>query len=145
MKRPTWTITWVDEMSVGIPEIDEDHKRFISLIHELNQSITERMEPAEIKKRLQFIVDDAERHFAQEEKLFKEWRYPATDAHANIHTQLLKALKAIADNFIPYGHDSAWVDAGLRVKSLLINHILIEDMKYADFYQNSREVVAAEK
>ncbi len=46
-------------MSVGIPEIDEDHKRFISLIDELNLSITERMKATEIKKRLQHVIEDA--------------------------------------------------------------------------------------
>jgi hemerythrin len=50
-------------MSVGIPEIDEDHKHFIFLINELNRSIVDRKDPAEIKKRLQIIVEDAERHF----------------------------------------------------------------------------------
>jgi hypothetical protein len=30
-KRPTWTMTWNDGMSVGIPEIDEEHKQFIRL------------------------------------------------------------------------------------------------------------------
>jgi len=127
-------------MSVGIPEIDEDHKQFILLINELNRSITDRMDPEEIKKRLQFIVEDAERHFSQEERLFKEWQYPDTDNHARIHAQALKALKAIMESFIPYGHDSGWIDAGLKIKGILINHILTEDMKYAEFYRNSRDV-----
>jgi hemerythrin-like metal-binding protein len=140
MKRPTWTISWNDGMSVGIPEIDEDHKRFILLINELNRSITDRKEPAEIKERLQFIIDDAEQHFAHEEMLFKEWRYPDIDRHASQHAQALKELKEIKVNFIPYGLDSAWIDAGLKIKGILINHIIKEDMKYAEFYRNSREV-----
>ena len=144
MKRPTWTITWVDEMSVGITEIDEDHKRFISLIHEFNRSITDRMTPSEIKNRLQIIVDDAERHFKLEEKLFKEWKYPDTVAHSNTHAKVLNELKVIMDEFVPYGHDSSWVDAGLRVKTILINHILLEDMMYARFYQKSRSAAVAQ-
>jgi hemerythrin-like metal-binding protein len=137
MKRPTWTIAWNDAMSVGIAEIDEDHKQFIVLIHEFNRAITNRMDPIEIRKRLQFIVDDAARHFSQEERLFKEWRYPDADTHANMHAQALQSLQAIMDEFVPYGLDSSWVDAGLRIKTILINHILEEDMKYADFYRNS--------
>ena len=32
MKKPKWDFEWDNGMSVGIPEIDEDHKRFISLM-----------------------------------------------------------------------------------------------------------------
>jgi len=138
MRKPTWTITWNDGMSVGIPEIDEDHKHFISQIHEFNKSITGRMDPAEIKNRLQLIVDDAKRHFEREERLFKERLYPDTDSHARLHAHELKTLQSIMQDFIPYGADSGWVDAGLRIKDILIQHILT-DMKYANFYRNSHD------
>ena len=144
MKRPTWTITWNDEMCVGIHEVDEDHKHFIFLIHEFNRSITERMGPAEIKKRLQLIVDNAERHFEHEEKLFKEWQYPDTDAHAILHSHELKTLKAIEKDFMPYSNDSGWINEGLKIKAILTNHIK-SDMKYAVFYRNSRDPGSAEK
>jgi hemerythrin-like metal-binding protein len=137
MKRPTWKLTWNDEMSVGIPEIDEDHKQFIFLINDLNRSMTEGMRPEEIKDNLQLILDDAERHFGHEEKLFKEWQYPDADVHAKIHAQALKALQTIKEKFIPYGFDSGWLDAGLMIKRILVDHILTEDMKYADYYRNS--------
>ena len=137
MKKPTWKIEWNEGMSVGIPEIDADHKQFMFLINELNRSITEGMQPAEIKGRLQLIVDDAGRHFKQEEELFMEWRYPGAADHAHIHTQALKALQDIQDKFIPYGSDSEWVDAGLMIKSILLSHILTEDMKYAGFHRDS--------
>jgi len=140
MKRPTWTIRWEAEMSVGIPEIDEDHKQFFVTINLLNRSIIDRMEPAEIKKRMQLIIDDAERHFSQEERMFKEWNYPDIEGHTAMHDQTLKALYEVNDKFIPYGFDSAWVDAGLRVKSILVEHILNEDLKYATFYRNSLNV-----
>ena len=141
MKRPTWQITWNDEMSVGIREIDEDHKQFLLLINELNRSITDRKDPADIKEKLQLIIDDAERHFTHEERLFNEWQYPDIDGHASAHAQALKALQT----FMPYGHDSGWINAGLKIKTIPIDHILKEDMKYADFYRNSRNTTPPEK
>ncbi len=138
MKRPTWNLEWNDGMSVGIPDIDEDHKRFILLINGLNRSMMDRMTPVEIKKRLQQIVDDAAQHFDKEEKLFKEWRYPDVDNHASMHAQTLKTLQTIMADFIPYGADSGWIDAGLKIKNILTNHIQT-DMKYADFYRSSRD------
>ncbi len=137
MKRPTLRLAWKDEMSVGTPEIDEDHKRFIILINDLNRSMTEGLESGEIKNKLQLILDDTERHFAHEEKLFKEWKYPDADIHAKIHAQALKALQTIKDKFIPYGQDSGWLEAGMMIKGILVDHILTEDMKYADYFRNS--------
>jgi len=145
MKRPTWIIVWNDEMSVGIPEIDADHKHFFALIHDLNRAITEHKAPEEIRGGLQVIIDDAERHFSQEERLFEEWQYPDTGKHAGSHANALEALRVIMKNFIPYGHDSSWIDAGLRIKDILLYHILNEDMKYADFYRNSRASAPAEE
>ena len=145
MRRPTITFTWTEEMSVGIPAVDEDHQRFILLINDLNRAITERMSPSEIKHRLQLIVDDTERHFAQEEKLFKSWNYPDTGTHENIHKQVLSTLKTINKNFIPYGSNSEWMDVGVQVKKMLVDHILKEDMKYAEYYHNSLKQLAGEK
>jgi hemerythrin-like metal-binding protein len=141
MRSPTLQITWSDSMSVGIPEIDEDHKQFIVLINELNRSITDRMSPEEIIKRLEFLIDDTARHFDQEERLFFEWQYPDISGHAGIHANVLKTLNVMKQQFMPYGHDSGWVDAGIKIKKILIDHILKEDMKYADFYHNHRGTV----
>lgn len=137
MTKQKWMITWHDEMSVGIPEIDEDHKKFIRLVNELNQAIAGRMDSTEIKQRLQLIVEDATRHFDHEEKLFKEWQYPDAAGHANIHNQVIAALQDIQEKFISYGLDNEWIEVGLRIKDALVNHILIEDIKYADFYRKS--------
>lgn len=121
-------------MSVGIPEIDEDHKRFILLINELNRSITERMKATEIKKRLQDVIEDANQHFEQEEIFFRERQYPNAEGHAISHNIVKNTLKRIQDSFMPYGLDAEWVDAALVIKQILVNHILTEDMQYADFF-----------
>ena len=116
MRQPTWTIKWTDEMSVVIPDIDEDHKHFIILIHDLNRTIADRKDSAEIKRILQLIIEDAERHFAKEEKLFQEWNYPDLSLHAASHAQTLNALQGAKENCVPYGYDSSWIDAGLKIK-----------------------------
>lgn len=131
-------------MSVGIPEVDEDHRHFIVLINDLNHSIANRMEPGEIKNRLQLIIDDAELHFSREEKLFFEWNYPDTASHANIHAQVLKKLQDLKQHFKPYSNDSGWMDAGMQIKYLLIDHILKEDMKYAEYFQNTHGAITKE-
>ena len=126
MKKLKWDFEWNEGISVGIPEIDEDHKRFISLVDELNRSITDRMKAVEIKKRLQIFVKDAERHFAQEEKIFREWQYPDFEKNARSHNQVLNLLESIQDSFMPYGLEAEWIEAARVIKSILISPFILK-------------------
>ena len=139
MKKPGCNLEWNEGMSVGIPEINADHQRFILLINELNRSITERMKAAEIHKRLQLVIDDTERHFEQEEKFFQEWRYPNAKVHASSHKLVLKILKNIQNSFIPYGLEAEWLDVALKIKNILLSHIIAEDMQCKFFQLNKFE------
>ncbi|VVC84391.1 hemerythrin family protein [Sideroxydans sp. CL21] len=136
MKKPKWNLEWDDGMSVGIPEIDEDHKRFISLIDELNLAITERMRAAEINRRLLHVIEDTNQHFEREEHFFRERQYPNAEGHARSHNNVRNTLKKIQDSFMPYGLEAEWLDAALMIKQILINHILDEDMQYANYFKS---------
>jgi hemerythrin-like metal-binding protein len=136
MKNQKWNLEWNDGMSVGIPEIDADHKRFISLVDELNLSITERMNASEINKRLQHVIKDANRHFEQEEKLFHERQYPNAEGHLRSHNNIRNMLKKVQDSFLPYGLEAEWLDAAQVIKQMLISHLLTEDMQYAGYFES---------
>lgn len=144
MAGKSWDLTWDEGMSVGIPDIDEDHKRFIALIDGFNKSVAERMEINEIQKRMQDILDDAVQHFALEQGLFDQWHYPEAERHARVHAQLLQVLQDIKSS-ISSGYDAEWVEAGFGIKDALITHFQTEDMKYAEFYRNSSAAPAAEE
>jgi len=137
MSLPTdpspWRLEWNEGLSVHIPEIDAEHRQFICLINELNEAIGGRMTVQEIKKRMQAVQDDAVKHFAHEEALFREWGYPEADEHAMRHAEVLRALRQIMRHFERGGVDYEWIDAGLKVKEALIGHLLNEDMKYRDY------------
>jgi len=145
MEARIWKIEWIDAMSVGIPEIDEDEKRFIALVDAFNRSVVDRMDISEIRNRLQYIVDDAEQHFSNEEKLLNGRRYPNLGEHAIKHTELKNLVRYILEDSISYGTDMEWINAGLTIKDALIKHILIEDHKYAEYYRNSRSAGTAGK
>ncbi|HLY96150.1 MAG: bacteriohemerythrin [Sideroxydans sp.] len=137
MSSPTdsslWRLEWNEGLSVGIPEIDVEHRRFIDLVNYLNEAIVARMDVQVIRRCMQAILDDAVVHFAHEEALFKEWGYPAAGAHAERHAQMILALHEIMGCFKHGGTELEWIQAGLQVKQALIEHLLNEDMKYRDY------------
>ena len=141
MEPRIWSFEWTDAMSVGIPEIDEDHKRCIALVDAFDEPIAERAAIPEVQNRLQHLLDDAVQHFAQEARLFTEWHYPGADHHAHMHAQLVAELRHF-NSTITDDYEAEWVEVGLKIKEALINHIHTEDMKYAEFYRNSRDAPA---
>jgi hemerythrin-like metal-binding protein len=130
----TWRLEWYGELSVCIPEIDAEHKRFIDLINDLNEAIVARMDVEVIKRCMQALMDDAAAHFAHEQRLFAEWGYPAAAEHAEKHAQMTQALHEIMERFKRGGTEFEWIEAGLEVKQALISHLVNEDMKYRDYY-----------
>lgn len=138
---PIWRLDWDENLSVCIPEIDSEHRRFIRLVNDLNEAIVDRMGCTEIKKRMQRILDDATEHFAHEEALFRKWQYPNADEHAMKHRAVTGALHDIMGQFTRDSSEYEWVAAGLKVKDALIEHLLREDMKYRDYCCLNRESV----
>lgn len=130
-----WRLDWDESMSVGIAAIDAQHRHFIALVNELNKSILWRMPLPDIRAAMNAIYNDAKHHFSSEELLFKERHYPDTSAHAQIHAQILQVLRDICNRF-SVGESSEYelIDAGLKIKHTLVEHLLTEDMKYRDFF-----------
>jgi hemerythrin-like metal-binding protein len=133
-----WRLEWNDGLSVHIPEIDAEHRHFILLVNELNEALIGRMAVSEIRKRMQALMDDAAAHFAHEQRLFAEWGYPAAGEHADKHAVIMQALEGIMGRFESGGMDYEWVEAGLKIKKILVAHLLHDDMKYRDFYLAGR-------
>ncbi len=136
---PIWRLDWDESLSMYIPEIDADHQRFILLVNALNEAIVARMSMEEIKKRMRALQDDAVAHFAHEESLFREWGYPQADEHACLHAEIIQNLQHIMDIFSDSPMPYECIAAGLKVKEVLITHLLTEDTKYRDFYLASRK------
>jgi len=130
-----WRLEWTEDLSVFNPEIDAEHRHFIRLVNELNEAIACRMDVAVIKKCMQSILDDAAAHFDHEEALFRECGYPEADEHARIHAQITSALHETLGVFEQGTTEYACIEAGLKVKKTLIDHLLTEDMKYRDYFK----------
>jgi hemerythrin len=140
-----WRLEWQPELSVHIPEIDAEHKHFIELINALNEAISERMSLSEVRKRMQDVLDDAVAHFEHEEALFIEWGYPDAEQHAREHAAAASVFSEIKRRIECKEMEDEWAEAGLRVRQLLVAHLLNEDMKYRDFWLAQRSGQTAAK
>lgn len=133
MGKTEWEIAWSDVLSVGVPEMDDEHRQFISRVNGLNQAIIESADKATVEYLMSLMLLEAKHHFGHEQELLSCWQYPEAAAHSAKHAELTlqfeRALEAIAGTDLSF----VWALKGLHVKQLLVEHLLREDIKYRDF------------
>lgn len=69
-------IKWTENLSVGVKELDNEHKKLIDLLNQLYTGMKNREENKVIKSILDDLVNYTLSHFAHEEKYFKQYNYP---------------------------------------------------------------------
>jgi hemerythrin len=86
-------IEWDETFSVGVDEIDRQHKEFIRIINRL-QWLEERRSPQEqLIGMAQELWRYAEFHFCSEENLMRLFQYPDQEDQEEEHKRLVKTLK----------------------------------------------------
>lgn len=127
-----------EDLSVGIPGMDEEHQRFFRLVEELDAAIAAHRSPHDIERCLQVIVQETRAHFDHENRQFAELGFPHADrhiaAHARIGSQLWDALRTC------YATEPAddWAKKGLVIKQMLLDHLQLDDLKYREFLRQRR-------
>jgi len=91
-------IEWKKEFSVGVAEVDHERQELISLINELHDVIQANGGRDQVLESLGEIFAQISSHFALEEKMMRESRYPALAEHKEDHETLLDELRDIMDD-----------------------------------------------
>lgn len=126
-------IDWSDkDFSVGIVEIDDQHKQLVNLINELHSSMMARKAKEILGEVIDELIEYTAYHFSTEEKYFDQYGYEETDAHKKIHkdfvNEVLKFQKDVQSNKL-------FVSSKILnfLKNWLLNHIKVTDKKYMAF------------
>ncbi len=128
-------INWKNEFSVGVKEMDEQHKKLLGMINRLIEEQHTLTDPRTIADLLTEMTDYAQVHFRAEEFLMAEYGYEQISAQEKQH-------QAFIDKTISFYSAS---DIGPNVLSValldylgtwLVGHILQEDMKYKNFFKS---------
>ena len=120
---------WSDYLSVGIPEIDEQHKILVSLINRLYEEvIVNNADRDIIEEVLSDLIDYTIVHFSFEEKLYHTLGYSELEAHREYHIDLKDQLLTIQRK--AKENESVVNNELLRfLKKWLQHHIAVEDKK----------------
>lgn len=133
MEKSEWEIAWNEFLSVGVPEMDEEHRQFIARVNALNKAIVDTEEKVTVARALDLMLTEAAQHFEHEEALMVEREFPGAAAHAATHAALIAQIERAAKEFAQSDISFVWALKGLQLKQLLVEHMLKEDMKFRDF------------
>ena len=122
-------IEWQDSYSVGIDEMDADHKRLIDII--------KRIDEAEKSGRsVQWVLEElrnyAEYHFRAEEERMIAADYPGIDEQKQEHKAFVEWLASVERtyNLTPEAHFYIAETVNDYLSDWLTHHILLIDMQY---------------
>ena len=121
---------WDEKFSVGVPSIDAQHKKLISLTDRLHEAMKSGKGNDALAEVLDSLIDYTVTHFAYEEKLMSANAYPGYLAHKVIHDNLTAKAKSIRDSWRE-GKPMVTVDLMNFLKTWLTDHIHGEDKKYS--------------
>jgi hemerythrin len=127
---------WSNEYSVGIAEIDEQHKTLFTLIDRLHQAIMHREGSKVCGGILNELVDYTRIHFSLEQTLMRIGGYPDYEEHCGLHKALVDEVEALQHK-IASGQAAISFELLQFLRNWLTKHILGEDMKYGRYFKTN--------
>jgi len=120
---------WKPEHSIGIREIDDQHKKLIEIISRIERSIKLRSGWRAIVYDIVDLKVFARSHFEFEEGLMRMYGYKEYDKHTEEHQYFFKRLTEIESKSVD---DLAEGELLKFLRDWLKDHILVEDKSYAE-------------
>lgn len=131
-------VSWSEDLALGVPSIDEQHKALFYRVDRLIEACQERKGKAEIERLLSFLEEYIEIHFAAEEALQVASGYPEAAFHRVLHVRFAEELRRIRQSM----EEDPGVSFALRVNTLVVSwlrhHVSGSDRDFAEFLRVQR-------
>lgn len=128
-------ITWNDSYSVGIMEMDNQHKQLISILNELYDAMQSQKTGDIIGQIINRLVSYTKTHFSNEEDYMRRNSYPDFAKHIKEHNAFTKKVMDFKDEY-DSGRTSLSVGVTSFIKDWLMNHICVNDKKYGSYFNS---------
>ena len=123
-------LLWGPMLEVGVKEIDTQHRKLVDLANELADAVRAGKGKEVLGKTLAELVRYTQTHFATEEKLMDQHKYPGTADHKQLHKDLVKTVSDFKAKFDK--GDAALTDEIMNfLRDWLTKHIMNIDKALA--------------
>jgi hemerythrin-like metal-binding protein len=122
-------IAWGPALSVGVTVIDDQHKKLIELVNQLNDAMHAGQGRAALGTVLGELVKYTVYHFGTEEKLMAQHHYELSAAHKAEHKKLVDDVGAFKAKF-EGGNAMISTEIMNFLRDWLSRHIMGTDKKF---------------
>jgi hemerythrin len=122
-------LVWEDKYSVGVVEIDNQHKRMFAVINELLDAINTGTTADHLGNIIESLVKYKIFHFETEEKYFRDFNYEEAEAHTAKHHEFNQKLTTLKEKHPEYTVEFAFELVDF-LEDWLIDHLMVVDQKY---------------
>jgi hemerythrin len=127
-------VEWQDYLSVGIAEIDYQHKQLIEKYNAFFAAYNNESRDEEVARLFYFLGTYVLTHFADEEAIMQRIGFPGLQDHLEQHRFLIAKVNTLKDRLAKEGPTPEFVcSAGLLMTGWVIEHISIMDRAIGHF------------
>lgn len=128
-KRMSQFIEWSNELSVGIEEIDSQHKVLVDLLNEIHEAMQQGRTTQVTRGIIERLDEYTRVHFAVEESLMRILHYPDYERHKEEHEKLIAQLAELHTK-LEKGKGAIGFELAYFLKNWLTRHIMEVDRRY---------------
>ncbi|MDX2212832.1 MAG: hemerythrin family protein [Oculatellaceae cyanobacterium bins.114] len=134
---------WSDELSVGVPMIDTQHKELITAFNDLSEAIEQGTGTKAIKKLLTFLKYFTEWHFEQEENCAAKHKCAIAETNHQAHTRFLSIFSTLQAEYRESGaSEDIARKAHAQLADWLVNHIMAIDTQIGKCVRHAKASVS---
>lgn len=138
MSAGTSTFRWTEAYRVNVAELDRQHQDLFDAVNELDQALSTGEGEAVIASLLEKLMKYADEHFAAEEALMQQHRFPGLSTHRAQHKVFRHKIAVFLASHRAH-KASVPVSLLLFLREWLKDHLLKTDKQYSAFF-NARGV-----
>jgi hemerythrin-like metal-binding protein len=132
-------LKWEQKYELGIPEMDNQHKKWVEILNKFYEKVSK----SDLQTNILEMVDEAliytKYHFREEEKFMASMNYPKLKEQQKMHIDIISTLSNFKSVIMSKKQITS-MEVTNELKKWFKEHIMIEDMKYAEFYLKQKKM-----
>lgn len=123
-------LKWSDELSVGVPSLDDQHKKMLLLLNDLNEGLMSGKDRMGLGDMLNRLITATAMHIKYEEGLLARAGYSDEPVHRAEHVTLMRQFCGIRQQYETIGPNALTLPVVSFLKNGLLAHLRGADAHY---------------
>ncbi len=121
-------LEWKEEYGTGVEDVDDEHRDLIDIINRLHDLLLAKDAKLTVPAFFDNLIRGVSAHFALEERIMDESRYPDRDEHREDHERLLGELRGLKRTF-EHAETIDSAELALRLEPWFSRHLTTYDLQ----------------